>query len=231
MGCIGKGIDAGMLGWFGISERGAARTQVEEPAGVQSGLLSGTRVATGHGWRPVQALCAGDRVVTFDAGVQPLCGVTRLPVWTGEGACPSRFWPLDVGRGVLGNRAPVRVMPHQVLMLESDLAETLWGDPFALLPGVALEALPGVTRVPPTQGAEVVVLHFESEQVIFAENGLMALCPASCNLLDYAQERAGPRYHVLPLAEARGLVLAMARLETSTTLQDGVTPPGPWVSV
>jgi hypothetical protein len=218
-----------MLGWFGIKERGAARPQEAEPLSVQSGLLSGTRVATGHGWRPVQALCAGDRVVTFDAGVQPLCGVTRHPVWTGESACPQRFWPLDVGRGVMGNRAPLRIMPHQVVMIESDLAETLWGDPFALLPGLALEAAPGVARVPPGPAAEVVVLHFESEQVIFAENGLMALCPASCDLLDYARERAGPRYDVLPLIEARGLVLAMARMGAPVPVQDGVVPPGPWV--
>jgi len=224
-----KGIDRGMLGWFGISERGAARTLEAEPVGVQSGLLSGTRVATGHGWRPVQALCAGDRVVTFDAGVQPICGVSRHPVWTGESACPSRFWPLEVGRGVLGNRAPLRVMPHQVLMVESDMAETLWGDPFALLPGVALEAAPGVARVMPDPGSEVVVLHFESEQVIFAENGLMALCPASCNLLDYAQERAGPRYDVLPLTEARGLVLAMARMNGLTAAPRDAALSDPWV--
>jgi hypothetical protein len=218
-----------MLGWFGITERETARERVEEPAGVLSGLLSGTRVATSHGWRPVQALCAGDRVVTFDSGMQQLCGVTRHRVWTGETACPQRFWPLDVGRGVLGNRAPLRVMPHQVLMVESDLAETLWGDPFALLPGVALEAAPGVARVMPEPGAEVFVLHFESEQVIFAENGLMALCPASCNLLDYAQERAGPRYEVLSLTEARGLVLAMARMNGLTAAPRDVAQSDPWV--
>ncbi|MGR3547076.1 MAG: Hint domain-containing protein, partial [Roseovarius sp.] len=106
---------------------------------------------------------------------------------------------------------------------------TLWGDPFALLPGVALEAAPGVARVMPEPGAEVVVLHFESEQVIFAENGLMALCPASCNLLDYAQERAGPRYEVLSLTEARGLVLAMARMNGLTAAPRDVAQSDPWV--
>lgn len=219
-----------MLGWFVSGESGALQSQDAEPTGVQSGLLSGTRVATGHGWRPVQALCAGDRIVTFDAGVQPLCDVTRHPVWTGSGSCPARFWPLDVERGVLGNRAPLRIMPHQVVMIESDLAETLWGDPFALLPGAALEAAPGVARVPPDPGAEVVVLHFESEQVVFAENGLMALCPASCDLLDYVSDRAGPRYEVLPLPEARGLVLAMARMGASAARVEERRPLSPWVS-
>lgn len=207
-----KGTATGMLGWNVINTRRTAADQTPEPSGVQSGLLSGTRVATSLGWRAVQALCAGDLVVTFDAGLQPLTGVTRHPVWTGTDACPQRFWPLDLSRGVLGNRAPLRIMPHQVVMVESDLAETLWGDPFALVPGAALDAMPGVNRAPPGQNAEAVQLHFETEQVVFAEHGLMALCPSSRDLLEYALSPGGVTYEVLPMAEARGLMLAMARL-------------------
>ena len=212
MGTSLRGTGTGMLGWIGMGAGRAATEQMAEPSGVKSGLLSGTRVATGHGWRPVRALCAGDLVVTFDAGVQPLTGVMRHRLWTGESACPPRFWPLELSRGVLGNRAPLRIMPHQAVMVESDLAETLWGDPFALLPGAALDAMPGVDRVPPEPGAEVVLLQFETEQVVFAEHGLMVLCPSSRDLLEYGLGPEQVSYEVLPIVEARGLVLAMARI-------------------
>lgn len=219
----------GVLGWSSQDAHGIAAEQKPEPSGVQAGLLAGTRVATSHGWRSVQALCAGDRLVTFDGGLQPLSGVSRHALWTGESACPPQFWPLEVQRGVLGNRAPLRIMPRQVVMIESDLAEARWGDPFVLLAGEALEVAPGVVRVSPDPAAEVIVLHFEKEQVVFGENGLMALCPAFCDLLDYGKERAGPRYDVLPLAEARALVLAMAGTGASTTPVDAMMPPAPWL--
>ncbi|WP_297771935.1 Hint domain-containing protein [uncultured Roseovarius sp.] len=196
-----------MLGWIGTRADGSPAWQDDEPVAVQSGLLHGTRVATGQGWRPVQALCAGDLVVTFDAGMQPLTGVTRHPVWTGGAPCPSQFWPLELSRGTLGNRGPVRIMPRQAILIESDLAETLWGDPFALLPGAALSDLHGVHRVTPGPGAEVVALHFETQQIVFAEHGAMFLCLPSRGLLDYAgSDDAAWSYQVLSLDQARLLV-------------------------
>lgn len=214
-----------MLGWNATGTDRFVTEQAAESKGVLSGIVSGTRIATGHGWRPVQALCAGDLVVTFDAGVQPLAGVTRHQIWTGDMLCPPRFWLLEVPCEVLGHRAPLRIMPHQAVLIESDLAETLWGDPFALLPGVALEDMEGVGRVPPEPDAEVVVLHFEADQVVFAEHGPMFLCPSARGLLDDTPNpEKAVRYEVLPLSEAQVLVAAMgwdgARVQSETCLQE-----------
>ena len=95
-------------------------------------------------------------------------------------------------------------------MLESDMAETIWGDPFALLPATALDGADGVSRVPPAPDTEVTVLHFDEEQVVFAEHGLMFLCPSSRDLLDYALGAdEEPQYSVLPVSEARRLTMAL----------------------
>src|SRR6056297_474105 len=165
-----------MLGWSELeTNRDTARADAADvsgaPRAAQSGLLSGTRVATAFGWRPAQALAAGDRVLTFDHGLQPLADVTRHPVWAGGTACPQRFWPLDIARGVLGNRGPFRIMPGQAVMIESDLAESIYGDP-----------------------------------------GVMFLCPATRDLLDYALGATpAVTYDILPPADAQRLTAAMDR--------------------
>lgn len=200
-----------MLGWIGsITEkpiREAAPTgMAQEPGGVMAGLVSGTKVATATGWRPVEALTSGDRILTFDNGLQPLSCVRRQPLWNGNQACPQKYWPLELARGALGTRGAFSILPHQVIMLESDAAEAIWGDPFALLLAVALDGADGVSRVPPAPDAEVIALHFNEEQVVFAEHGLMFLCPSSHDLLDYALNlQDASAYTVLPINEARRL--------------------------
>ncbi|MDT8328289.1 MAG: Hint domain-containing protein [Roseovarius sp.] len=199
-----------MLGWIGSKTGKPIHGMVQELGGVMTGLVSGTRVATAIGWRPVEALTAGDRVLTFDNGLQPLVDVNRQPLWSGKNACPQNFWPLELARGALGNRGSLTILPHQVVMLESDTAEEIWGDPFALLPALALDGANGVSRVPPARDAEVSVLHFEEEQVVFAEHGLMFLCPSSRDLLDYAfTPEDALAYCVLPINEARRLTMAL----------------------
>ncbi len=199
-----------MLGWIGSKTGKPIWGMAQDPDGVMTGLVSGTRVATATGWRTVEALTAGDRVLTFDNGLQPLSDVRRRPLWNGSSACPQRFWPLELACGALGNRGPLMIMPHQAVMLESDMAEAIWGDPFALLPAAALEGADGVSRVPPTPDAEVTALHFGDEQVVFAEHGLMFLCPSSRGLLDYALgSDEDPLYSVLPMSEARRLTMAL----------------------
>ena len=66
------------------------------------GLVKGTRVATELGWRPVDAVAAGDLVLTFDRGMQPVVAVRRRFL-ADLGAAS---WPLSVPAGALGNCAP-----------------------------------------------------------------------------------------------------------------------------
>jgi hypothetical protein len=171
------------------------------------GLVEGTKVATEIGWRPVEGIAVGDKALTFDAGLQPVASVTRRPLWMGEGDCPERFWPVGVPAGALGNRAPICMLANQPIMLESDAAEEIFGDPFTLVPATALIGVRGIAAVPPEPGLEAVVLDFEDEQVVFTDSGALFLAPSSRDLLDHALSAGEPSvYEVLPVDTARTLI-------------------------
>lgn len=220
-----------MLGWMS-SENWGARRIVETTGaydgvtqGARSGLMTGTRVATALGWRAVEAVSEGDLVLTFDAGLQRVTKVTRQVIWDADGPCPKRFRPLHVPAGALGNRGDLYLMPDQYVMVESDAGEELFGDPFSLLMSHTLEGMNGIEAISPDKGLEAIVLHFENEQVIFAESGVLFYCPTAYGLLSEAvSEHVGAPYKALQKDEADILVMcieadkAADRIWTQSTL-------------
>ncbi len=177
---------------------------------VQSGLLAPTLVASSRGWVRVGDLKAGDMVLTFDAGLQPVTKVAKEPLWGRASACPKAFWPLEVPVGAFGNRKTMRLLSDQSIMVESDKAEDLYGDPFTLIPASALLGLNGIERVVPGEALEVVHVHFEQEQVVFGEHGTLYLCPSSRDMVDMVFETAiDPIYSILPMNEARQVALSL----------------------
>ncbi len=173
-----------------------------------SGILAGTPVASATGWRSVEGLTVGDRVMTFDQGLQEVTEVRHQPLWTGEGPCPADFWPLQVQSGVIGNAHCTRLMPGQAVMIESDRAEAVYGDPFVVVPARALDGVYGVERLHPDPGPMVVILRFADEQIVFGRGGVMFLCPSSRDILEQAGR--GTDYDVLTVDEARDLMDPMA---------------------
>lgn len=201
-----------MLGWKSAKTGGIKRMSETTGAydagasGVMVGLVAGTRVATAMGWRSIEAIATGDKVLTFDAGLQTVMQVTRVPLWSGQTDCPKRFWPLEVPAGALGNRDVMQLPPNQNVMIESDAAEEMYGDPFSLIPAAALDGVNGICRVPPTEGLEVIVLRFADDQVVFGNNGALFFCPSARDLLESAFEKPEePLYAILPMKEARVL--------------------------
>lgn len=176
------------------------------------GIVSGTQVATATGWRGVEAIQEGDRVLTFDAGLQTVRKVTRNWTFLEAHSVEAAHWPLTVSVGVLGNKAALTLLPEQAVMIESDLGEEMFGDPFTLLPAHTLGGLEGITREMPEGPCEVIQLQFEDDQVIFANIGALFHCPANTvarmSDLMVASEASG--YDVLPLARAREFVDAVA---------------------
>lgn len=102
-----------------------------------------TLIETAEGPRPVQALRVGDRVLTRDAGLQPLrwAGTTTVPAM-GDLA------PIVVSAGVFGNEADLIVSPQHALLVEDWRAELLYGAPDVLVRAVDLLAHDGVYRRP-----------------------------------------------------------------------------------
>ena len=193
---------------FGLRMPPGAQTSLHD---VNSGFIAGTRVATAMGWRPVEAVAAGDRVLTFDGGLQEVLAVTRQTVWTGGARAEADLWPLHVPAGTLGNREAMTILSGQPVMIESDMAERLFGDPFATIPARSLEGLRGIACVPPADRIEVVHLRFAQDEIVFANVGALFHCPAQTDLLQPRVET----YPVLPLEQADALVECLAAEDDS----------------
>ncbi|MEG3661588.1 Hint domain-containing protein [Celeribacter halophilus] len=187
---------------------------------LTSGLIAGTKVATEIGWRDVEALQAGDKVLTFDDGLQTVRKVSRRWTYQEPHLTPEEFWPLDVPEGALGNRTGLILLPDQPVMMESDSSEATFGDPFTLIPARALEGYKGIDRLCADIPVEVVALHFDTEQVVFGNIGALFYCPAKGGASDAC---AAPRYEALPLTLSRMFVAALAQQGAD----GGVTMPAP----
>jgi hypothetical protein len=180
-----------------------------------SGFTAGTRLATDQGWRSVEAITVGDRVLTFDNGAQSVVAVTRGSHFAAGDALPSFAAPVDVPANAIGNAEPMVLLPEQPVLVESDAAEAMTGDPFALLPAKALVGYRGIERFRSLRPVEVITLHFENDELVFADGGGLMLAAsaipgiATLDLLD-ASGRPAP-YITLRGARAEALVAAMAK--------------------
>lgn len=172
---------------------------------VASGLVAGTKVVTQIGRRDVAAVAVGDQVLTFDGGMQTVISMDRQIIKTVGLYSPSDAWPLSVPAEALGNVDPMIILPQQSIMVESDAAEEVFGDPFALIPALALEGFRGIKRVPPATQIEIVTLIFEQDEVVFSNIGALIFCPWSSDLVDAGLSA----YSTLSMDAAKALVMVM----------------------
>ena len=174
-----------------------------------TGLLAGTRVSTEFGWRAVEDLRPGDRVLTFDDGLQPVAHVALIPA-----AGPRTV--MQIPKSALGNRAALRVVPGQRLLIDTASAESVIGEPFVLIRAQALLGYKGI--VPAMDKGPSVRLVFDRPQMVFAEGSAVLHC--------HGPERACTDPGVPMLSPAREVLLA-ARLRRGAqgTAQ---TPAQPW---
>ena len=194
-------------------------TEAEVSPMIEAALIEGTEIATAMGWRRVEALAPGDKVLTFDRGLCPVVEVILHPSSTqaADEPTPMSMRPLHVPPGMVGNEDSFEVMPGAHVMIESEVAEALLGDPFLLIPAAALTSRNGVEQAPAFhRRPELVSLVFEQDEVIFLRRGGMQLCPAKRDLMDLLDSdgHLGPTA-ALSLAEARDF-LAMSEADTVT---------------
>ncbi|WP_368186692.1 Hint domain-containing protein [Aestuariibius sp. HNIBRBA575] len=198
-------------------------------ADVNVGLATGTKVATKMGWRPVETIAAGDMVLTFDGGMQPVVEVRRFTVWsTHHDKDPSR-WPLNVPAGALGNQDRMTILPDQPVMIESDAAENIYGDAFALMAASALEGFRGIERIAPPCRTDVVCIYFSEDQIVFSNGGALFLCQAAVDILVGIDPQTNG-YVALSDAQADILVSLMELDETGFGVSSPKGDPGSCVS-
>lgn len=188
-----------------------------------SGLFAGTQIATAAGWRCAETLQAGDLIMTFDHGIQPLKEIRRSAIWSQAFDVPRIRWPLHVPAGALGNSVIMELLPDQGVLIESASARDARGDPFAVVPARTLETFRGIRSVPPPQVATVLYPVFERDQVVYADGGALLHCARPEIRLDEMLAPRSPEYEVREGAAARELVAAMIVDDPSQgTWPDGV---------
>ncbi|MBW4710394.1 Hint domain-containing protein [Roseobacter sp. YSTF-M11] len=197
-----------MYGWsVNVSAKPDRRVRTPKTAmPVSHGLIAGTRVASNFGWRAAEALTVGDKVLTFDNGVQPIVDIQRTTIWTEGTEVAPGFWPVVIPAGALGNAQDVTLLPDQGVMLESDAASDPLGDPFAVVPAQALEGLCGIHRSPPLHPVELITFYFARDEVIYIDGGLLIHCPRGVVLLQDMMAPSEVLYDVMSAEHARDIL-------------------------
>lgn len=185
-----------------------------------SGIVAGTKVATPNGWAKIETIVPGQKVLTFDGGLQPVVSVTRHILMSEPTDRAS--WPMAIPAGALGNQEAMTILPNQPVMIESDLAEDLLGDPFALIPATSLDGLRGITQSRPDAFVEVIQLHFQQDEIVFANIGALFLCRVEMDLLSDCEDST---YTVLPLSVADDLVDYLACEDSGAGTPDAAASP------
>ena len=106
--------------------------------------------------------------------------------------------------------------PEQGLMVESDAAIDVLGDPFAVVPAQALIGYRGIARAGGYDRLEVTTLAFANDEVVYVEGGMLAHCPRPREILTDRPAPEQPLYDVLNLHDARFLVECLAEEEGLT---------------
>lgn len=188
------------------------RSEVAGPSVVAEGILARTPIATPNGWIAAESLTDGAFVLTFDCGHQPVVQTRTQDI----ADAPPELWPLQVPAWAMDNREELLLLPEQRVLIEADLAEDMYGDPFAMIPARALEGWRGIARCRPPETGSVINLRFARHQVIYASRGVLLSC--SGDPLANSDWRAAP-FSNFTFAQARHLIACLMAEETGAALR------------
>lgn len=156
----------------------------QDPAtGKRPCFTPGTKIATERGFIAVEKLAVGDRVETFENGVQAVVRTGVQTLGRAELSQDRSLRPVLVTKGALGDNVPNRdmlVSPRQKLLFQSPLAELCFWQPDVLAPAHLLASTTatdaakysGVPRV------TYIYLVFDAPQLVLAD-GVWCECPGA----------------------------------------------------
>lgn len=155
-----------------VDDNGGSDTQVVTITitGVPC-FTAGTLIETRDGPRPVEDIRAGDLVRTLDQGLQMVRWAGGRRLGPADLVLAPKMRPVRIRAGALGCGLPVRdlvVSPQHRVLVQSRLAERVFGARQVLVAAVKLLDLPGIDRV--DSFAEVSYHHilFDDHQVVIA---------------------------------------------------------------
>lgn len=166
----------------------AAAFTAEDEAALEGALIDGTMLSTDQGWRPVETLKVGDRVLTASGQFCPLELVERRSLWSSQGF-PRRVWPLRIPPDVLDNVTPLFLLPRQRVRMER---------PTGLVEASQLEGTGGVTACSPGRELSVTRIGLEQAGMLLANYGAVLHCPASPAPAEGGAQAAGAGGAIAP---------------------------------
>lgn len=173
-------------------------------------FCEGTQIETSLGLRAIEALSAGDEVVTLDHGLQRIRWIGARSLDAFDLARKPKLRPIRIAAGSLGSNLPRRdllVSPQHRMVIRSTIAVRMFDSEEVLVPAHKLVGLPGITVDETAQ--EVVYYHmlFDQHEIVLAEGApseslftgkqaLKSLPPgALAEILALFPQLASPDYH------------------------------------
>ncbi len=148
-----------------------AYTAFEDGTGFPC-FVQGTRIATGKGAIRVQRLQVGDMIPTKSNGPRKIRWIGRRRFDAEDLRRTPKLRPIRIMAGALGNGMPERdllVSRQHRMLVQSRIAEHMFGAPEVLIPAIRLIKLPGIFIDEAAQSVEYFHLLFDRHEVIFAE--------------------------------------------------------------
>ena len=138
-------------------------------------FVAGTRILTATGEKPVEALAAGDLVVTKDRGPQPLLWVGCTTFSAASLATRPNQAPIHIATGALAKNQPARplmVSPQHRVLVSGPAVQRICGKKEVLIPAKALLERPGVSQMGPAKDVHYYHLLFGRHELVQAEGAL-----------------------------------------------------------
>ncbi len=132
----------------------------------------GTMILTERGEVAVEALSAGDMVLTRDNGLQPLRWIGQRALTLVDLMVNPELQPVRIGRESLGDGGPTRdmlVSPQHRVLLEGARAEMLFGEAEVLVAAKHLLGTVGVSRALPGEGVTYIHLLFDRHEIVCSD--------------------------------------------------------------
>ena len=154
-------------------------TEVVGIVAFEDGLItcftSGTKIAVPGGTHAIEELAIGDRVLTKDRTPQAICWIGRRKYTAHQLEQNPKLRPVRILAGALGQGLPKRDMlvsrQHRML-LQSRIAERMFGKSEVLVSAIKLTGLPGIFVDEAVHSVDYVHLLFQQHEIIYAEGTL-----------------------------------------------------------
>lgn len=153
----------------------------------------GTRILTPHGYRSIETLGPGDRVMTRDNGIQTVR-------WRGMRTidADARLAPVKIGKGVFGNDRDLLVSPQHRMLYTGNQANLLFGESEVLI--TAKHIVNGRNIVQMAPGLVTYVhLMFDQHEILFAEGAPSeSLFPGDAAISGIEASARGELFDIFP---------------------------------